>query len=805
MAFSTKWVAASFLLTALFDVSLAQQDRPNVILFILDDMPFIEQWAESAPKGNDLEGLTVTLEEGYPTPNIEEFRSEAVVFAKTYSASVKCAPSRISILTGRQPVSCEHAIAETLKERGTLGTGTQGTSVTIFTEKLAGNDSIYNIPTVLRDNGYMTGMVGKWHMMTDDDNGHNLDCEALEMMPNDDLYVECKDILKEVGFDHIEGWFYGNIKSNSYFSHNPEWMVDEAQKFFDLAAMDSKPFFLYFASTLVHSPDAKAALTKFGCEDTPKGKLAGAYENPEEKTTMWTRDEVWDYANERAEEEGKDALLYATYLWMDQQFGSLMDALKQRGIYDDTLVVLQSDHGQVAKGVLYEQGSRIMNFQRYPPKFGKDGPMVTPDDFVTSNVDLAASVFHLAGVTPPDEYQMDGVSYIDDVAKAMADPSFDQVADGEASCHYKYIDILNSHAMVSGDYQYIFRQSSKVDSMYGVDKLYPFAYDTEQLYDLNMDPNQKVNIFNDNVRLNANKELVAKYQTLMRVYLDDHCIAPNGAQCVKPDLMFGLSGGGGYDDGTDTDTDTESDSDTDTETDTDTGSDTDTETDTDTDTETDADSETDTDTDTDTDSGTEEEGGCEANCCSDGDCRGSQVCTEGECGRPVKDTGSSSSSGCSSDDECRGSQVCTDGACGRPTSSGSSGGTDSACSSDDECRGSMVCTDGACGRSTGGTSGSSGSSGGGNGSGCSSDDDCRGSQQCSDGVCARPKRMEMEMAVDAMEALPTEHSLQNMTVSVSTVLVVLAAVGLLMIGRRCFAKDYGRKEKKRELPSYGAL
>merc|ERR1719300_905414 len=598
--------------------------KPNVVVFIVDDMPFLEQWSESAPAGNNLEGLTVTLDP-YPTPRIDEFRDEAVVFAKTYAAASKCAPSRISVLTGRQPVSCEFAIEDTLATRG-LSTGIYGTSVTVHTEKMQGYDATNNIMTVLKDNGYFTGMVGKWHMMPDDDMGHNLDCEALELFPNEDLYEECKETLKEVGFDYIGAFYYGNVKSNQYFSHNPEWIVDEAQKFVDEARSRDDPFFLYFASTLVHSPDVGPALTKFGCEDTPMGKLAGAYENPEDKTTMWSRSEVWDYANEQADELGLDVLRFATTFWCDMQFGALIDALKMKGVYDDTLVILQNDHGQVAKGLLYEQGTRIINFQRYPPLFGKDRMQTLPDDFVTSNVDLAATIFQLAGVDTPNGYQMDGVSYLDDVVASLNDPDFDQVADGEGSCEYKYLDIKNSHSMVSGQYQYIFRATDSVDTMYDVDKLYPNTYDLEQLYDLNKDPDQKDNIFNDAARMMANKEVIAKFETLMRFYIDSHCIATNGAQCVKPDLRYGASSGL-YDIPT----------------------------------EDPAANDHGDDHHDDGGSGghADAPGECPTECCDDVECRGPKVCSDGVCVRPSSGSGSGSADGgCSVDSDCRGSQVC---------------------------------------------------------------------------------------------------------------------------------------------------
>ncbi|MCH2123104.1 MAG: sulfatase-like hydrolase/transferase [Pirellulaceae bacterium] len=67
---------------------------------------------------------------------------------------------------------------------------------------------------------------------------------------------------------------------------------------------------------------------------------------------MWSRSEVWDYANEQADELGLDVLRFATTFWCDMQFGALIDALKMKGVYDDTLVILQSDHGQIAKGLV---------------------------------------------------------------------------------------------------------------------------------------------------------------------------------------------------------------------------------------------------------------------------------------------------------------------------------------------------------------------------------------------------------------------------------------------------------------------
>ena len=47
---------------------------------------------------------------------------------------------------------------------------------------------------------------------------------------------------------------------------------------------------------------------------------------------------------------GLDVATFANTSWCDMQFGALIDALKMKGVYDDTLVILQNDHGQIAKG-----------------------------------------------------------------------------------------------------------------------------------------------------------------------------------------------------------------------------------------------------------------------------------------------------------------------------------------------------------------------------------------------------------------------------------------------------------------------
>merc|ERR1719433_1079984 len=119
-------------------------------------------------------------------------------------------------------------------------------------------------------------------------------------------------------------------------------MVSRAQHFIDEAVDDeNKPFFLYFASTLVHSAgDVFEALKTFSITDSPKGTLTGD-EIPDD-TSMRSRDEIWTMAaaTRTGESFGVKKKIARNY-WIDDQFGALIDYLETKGVYDETMVILQ--------------------------------------------------------------------------------------------------------------------------------------------------------------------------------------------------------------------------------------------------------------------------------------------------------------------------------------------------------------------------------------------------------------------------------------------------------------------------------
>ena len=204
--------------------------------------------------------------------------------------------------------------------------------------------------------------------------------------------------------------------SETTFSHNPEWMVSQSEQFLTKSVeQKEKPFFLYFSNTLVHGPDVEEALNEYTIYDSPKGQLRGKevpFED-EEDVAMTPRSEIWEMATAKNFSDHQKTVQWATYYWLDDAFGALLGILQKLGVYGQTFIVVQSVRGFNSSGMLYEEGSRILNMMRYPPMFPVDegeGPFIMPNDFILSNTDIAPSFLELA-MAKDHLYSNDGLSF----------------------------------------------------------------------------------------------------------------------------------------------------------------------------------------------------------------------------------------------------------------------------------------------------------------------------------------------------------------------------------------------------------
>ena len=293
-----------------------------------------------------------------------------------------------------------------------------------------------------------------------------------------------------------------------------------------------KPFFLYFAPTLTHSisdQHIQDVLEQYDPNQTPKGVLIGD-EQPTD-TTMMSREAIWHAAQTQTD----NPMMAAPIMWMDDAFGALMGFVEERGLEQNTLVVLMGDHGIYAKGTMYEMGSRILMMMRYPALFGGDN-VVMPTDFVVSAMDVSATIFDLVDKNLPSGYVMDGVSILDGVLEQIAmneledtDSDLNPTSLNHSCCQHRFIDILHSHSIVTDRYQYIWRAADEVEDENGEDLLYPHSHDLEQLYDLKADPNEKINLI-QNASFSSQ---IHEFEGMMREYIEDICPSPKKA-CLMP-------------------------------------------------------------------------------------------------------------------------------------------------------------------------------------------------------------------------------------------------------------------------------
>jgi arylsulfatase A-like enzyme len=251
--------------------------KPNVILIYADDQGSVDANCYGA---KDL-----------VTPCLDGLAERGVRFTQFYSAAPVCSPSRAAVLTGRYP-----------QRAGLPGNaGSQPGSEGMASEQVT-------IAEMLREAGYATGHIGKWHL------GY-----IPETMPNGQ------------GFDYSFGHMGGCIDNYSHFfywsgpnRHDlwrngeeiwhdgaffPELMVQEAQSFVE--ANRNRPFFVYWAINVPHYP------------------LQG--------TEKWRR----VYRDLPAPRR-----MYAAFVsTMDEKIGELLALLDRYELQQDTIVIFQSDHG----------------------------------------------------------------------------------------------------------------------------------------------------------------------------------------------------------------------------------------------------------------------------------------------------------------------------------------------------------------------------------------------------------------------------------------------------------------------------
>ncbi|RKD87822.1 sulfatase family protein [Mangrovibacterium diazotrophicum] len=226
------------------------------------------------------------------TPNMDKLVGSGVKFTQFYGAPI-CSPSRAGLLTGKTP------------QRAGVGG-----NVSSMSDEAGMPTEQYTIAEMFKDAGYKTAQIGKWHLG-----------QGKDKQPN------------AQGFDYSFGHLVGCIDNYSHFfywegpnrhdlyrngeevfypgEYFPDLMVKEASAFFE--ENQSEPFFMYYAMNTPHYP----------YQGYPK----------------WL-----EYYQDKGVEYPRD--LYAAFVsTMDEEVGKLIAKLKELGLLENTIIVLQADNG----------------------------------------------------------------------------------------------------------------------------------------------------------------------------------------------------------------------------------------------------------------------------------------------------------------------------------------------------------------------------------------------------------------------------------------------------------------------------
>lgn len=366
----------------------------NVVFIVADDMNVDEVGAYG--------GKTLT-------PRLDSLVTEGRGFSQSYVSSPVCSPSRYSTLTGRYASRCTHPDYFKISPPGAISRPSNK-SMTLERDRP-------NLMKTLQANGYTTGIVGKWHLgnwMA----GWQVDGEwrfppgFYEMGLQDYAYDASfddpaflaklehnqqvfREHLKEAGWDEAEAIYWCNPREQHHeelYNHNQEWLTHAAVEF--IKEHKDEPFFLYLAVTIPHVPEPIDTL-KNG--DDPR--LTGAGVSTGHLGVQPPRAGIMD----RVAAAGKDVNT-AHFTWLDDGIGTILKALQDEGLEDNTVVIFTSDHALSGKASLYENGVRV-------PLIIK-GPGIAPGTSaeLVQNIDLMPTILELTQSQPVPGTIFDGRS-----------------------------------------------------------------------------------------------------------------------------------------------------------------------------------------------------------------------------------------------------------------------------------------------------------------------------------------------------------------------------------------------------------
>jgi len=402
-----KFTTVLILFALVFPVFMQAAERPNIIVIYTDDQGFGD-------------ASVLNPEAKFKTPNLDRLAREGISFTNGHSSDTVCTPSRYGLLTGRY------------SWRTRLKTGVQGAD----TPALIAKDRM-TIASLLKENGYHTAMVGKWHL--------GMDIPGTK--GNRDFSQPIRDMPLDVGFDYFYGipaslnygylaWIegrYTKVPPTLYTAKKPNdrhmdyrimppyfETAAEAKALHGAAPIEVAPDFVdteclqRFVDKSIEWMSGKAEAAKAGTPFFLYLPFTSPHYPVAPRPEFWGQGDAGGYGEFMVE--------------TDHHVGRVLDYLERSGLDENTMVFFSSDNGpersweqrieefghdssgiyKEGKRSIYEGGHRVPFFVRWPAGIKEPGRSW---DGLVGQIDLLATVAEMIGAKLPSDAGEDSQSF----------------------------------------------------------------------------------------------------------------------------------------------------------------------------------------------------------------------------------------------------------------------------------------------------------------------------------------------------------------------------------------------------------
>lgn len=398
--------------------------QPNIIFYFSDQ----QRW--------DTVNETVT-------PNLVKLAKEGVLFENSFTCQPVCGPARACLQTGQYATEC----------------GCYWNGVPL-------PNNIKPLAAYFNEAGYETAYVGKWHLASDRFPNIGLHCEKTAI-PKDmqGAYKDwwrAADVLEFTSHGYDGYVFDGDGNRIDFEGYRADCINDFALEYLDRKASD-KPFFLFVSHIEPHHQNDHHR-----------------YEGPTETVSNY---KAYPIPEDLSFLSGDYREMYPDYIAainrLDENVSRLVEKLKEKGIYENTVIIYTSDHGSHFKTRNAEYKRTCHDSATHTPLIIAGGPFCGGKraDCLVSLIDLPPTLLDIAGIPIP---------------KSFSGQSIVPMLSGEAERDCVFIQISESQcgrAVRTKKYKYSVRAVGS-----GFTKHKAKIYFEDYLYDLEKDPCEKENL-----------------------------------------------------------------------------------------------------------------------------------------------------------------------------------------------------------------------------------------------------------------------------------------------------------------------